>query len=184
MERDVARPRKPVPQESAQGLPNRDNFTLLRSTEVHNNDESITDHAPIITSLETGDPRAYLLRRQKSVAADENMGRPKKHRRMKSILLPLENIVKEDQTRELELPYELHVSLFPTLLDHFGQSDRYIVEGDIEEALDMDLSEARRVEERLDDVLSRWNEAHGVKGAVKSGLSSVLKGNSVDMAQE
>ncbi|KAI4591959.1 hypothetical protein KJ359_012034 [Pestalotiopsis sp. 9143b] len=181
MERDVARPHKPVPQQSAQGLPDRNNFTRLRSTEVHNNDESITDKAPIITSLETGDPRAYLLRRQKSVAADENMGRPKKHRRMKSILLPLENIVKEDQTRELELPYELHVSRFPTLLDHFGQSDRYIVEGDIEEALDMDLSEARRIEKRFDDVLSRWNEAHGVKVAVKSGLSSVLKGDSAGL---
>lgn len=184
LERDVARPRKPAPKESAQGLPNRNNFTRLRSTEVHDNDESVTDQAPIITSLETGDPRAYLLRRQKSVAADENKGRPKKHRRMKSTLLPLENIVKKDQTRELELPYELHVSHFPTLLDHFGQSDRYIFEGDIEEALDMDLSEARRIEQRFDDVLYRWNEAHGVKVAVKSGLSSVLKGKSAGVAHE
>ncbi|ETS86436.1 hypothetical protein PFICI_00264 [Pestalotiopsis fici W106-1] len=170
-----------MPQGGTHEVTIRNDLTPLHSTELPSIDDLISNNPPIKTSLQMGDPRAYLLRHQKSMEADEERGRPRKLRRTKSLLLPLENIVESDQTRQLTLVIRLSISYISTCVEQLGQFDRYIFEGDIEEALDMDLSEARRIEKSCDGILSSWDGADGDE--VKSNLSSVLKGKSVDVTK-
>lgn len=174
---DLAPPHQP---QSATQLPRRNDFTQLRFTELETNDP-MTNKSPIMTSLESGDPRAYLLRRQKSIEAEEASGRPRKLKRTKSLLLPLENVVEIDQTRHLMLVLQLSISQILTCTEEFRQFDRYVVEGDIEEALDMSLSEARRIEKSCDNILASWSDANG--DGIQSKLSSVLKGKSVGVSE-
>ncbi|KAK6079844.1 DNA mismatch repair protein mutL [Seiridium cupressi] len=155
-------------------------FTLVHCTGVQAYEEATEDKEPIMTSLPSGDPRAYLLRRQKSIAADESLGRPRKFRRTKSIFLPFENSLVDEQTRELILLVHTAIQHLSTSLKDLVRYDKYILEGDIAGALDMDLGEARRIEEQLDAVLSKWSESFGERVVVESNLSSVLRGKGVE----
>ncbi|KAH6648301.1 hypothetical protein BKA67DRAFT_359903 [Truncatella angustata] len=156
-------------------------FSKLRSTDSRSTEIFLMDKTPIMTALPTGDPRAYLLRRQKSMAADERMGRPKKFRRVKSVLLPFENVINDNQTREITLPIQIDLQGLPDTLVSFKKYDKYILEGDVEEALDMNLCESCRIEERLNALLSNWSERLGERIVVESNLTSVIKGKGVDV---
>lgn len=156
-------------------------ITELRPTNTHTEKDSMADKQPISTSLLSGDPRAYLLRRQKSMATDQLMGRPKRFRRMKSMLLPLEIVDVSGYTLDLSLSLHVDVVQLPASLDYLRIYDKYILEADIEEALDMDLSEARRVEHRLNALLSDLSEALGERMVVASNLTLLLRGKAAEV---
>lgn len=158
-----------------------DAFTGLQPTSFPVQKDIMADKEPIFTSLPTEDPRAYLLRRQKSKAADESMGRPKRFKRVKSVLLPLENTSVDDRTLDVSLPVRLDIQRLPASLNYFRIYDKYIVESDFEFALDMDIGEARRIERRLDALLSNWSQSIGERVTVESNLSSVLRGKGAEV---
>ncbi|KAH8675520.1 hypothetical protein BX600DRAFT_534972 [Xylariales sp. PMI_506] len=137
---------------------------------------------PIATSLVSGDPRAYLLRRQKSMAISREKGQPNKIRRIRSNLLPLENIPTGDQIHNVTMPIQVDSYRLPQILKSLENYDKYLTEGDIEEALDIDLGETRRIEQRLDETLATWVESvTGERADIKSGLTSVVKGKGRDV---
>ncbi|KAI1734452.1 hypothetical protein F4680DRAFT_462422 [Xylaria scruposa] len=104
-------PRRCQQQVSCQRRP----FTVLQTNSIVNNEAYPANREPIATTLSIGDPRAYLLRRQKSMAAEENSAKPRKLRRVKSSLMPLENIFPEYDTHGLSRTAALKGKSIPAL---------------------------------------------------------------------
>ncbi|KAI5918493.1 hypothetical protein F4810DRAFT_691646 [Camillea tinctor] len=71
-------------------------FMQLRTNACNGEQRAPRDKEPVATTLPDGDPRTYLLRRQRSRSAN-----PRKLRRVKSSLMPLESVPPEDQTHAL-----------------------------------------------------------------------------------
>ncbi|KAI1866543.1 hypothetical protein JX265_007844 [Neoarthrinium moseri] len=155
----------------------------LHETDSVPQDDAIADQEPIRTTLPSGDPRAYLLRQQKFMATDVGKGRPRKFRRAQSNLMPLQNTPLESQTYGLMLFFKARIEQFPKSMDHMKIYDKYIVEGDVEDGLDVDLGEARRIEQRLDTVLAGWSErVTGERLDVGSQLSAQLRGQNIEVS--
>ncbi|KAI1414823.1 hypothetical protein F5Y13DRAFT_197352 [Hypoxylon sp. FL1857] len=135
---------------------------------------------PIKTSLPDGDPRAYLLRRQKSVAAEEGGPRPTKLRRMKSSLLPLENVPSYDEVHSLVFVKVLSIEALRTSTNQGAPYDRYVKRGAVVNGLKMSLDDGRAVEGRLKSLLriQKWS-AGGGEVELEIGLCSLLKGKGV-----
>ncbi|ORY66032.1 uncharacterized protein BCR38DRAFT_429056 [Pseudomassariella vexata] len=162
-----------------------DHFASLRSTHVQPDDQTAKDKEPIKTSLPKGDPRAYLLRRQKSLAAEESSGKVKTFRRLKGNLIPLENTPPGDEVYSVLLPTNLTIEQLEEAFKQIANFDKYVVEGDIDEGLDMDLGEGRRIECRLNELLTCWNqELTGEKVDVQCGLGTLLKGKGAGIRVE
>ncbi|KAH9909242.1 hypothetical protein F4778DRAFT_221877 [Xylariomycetidae sp. FL2044] len=143
----------------------------------------LEDREPIKTTLPSGDPRAYLLRRQKSVAASGTIAKPAKLKRWKSGLLPLENVPSDFQTHVLLHIMEGDSQALVKSAEQLQRYDRYAQEGTLEEGLDMNVDEHSLVEQRLTEILleQEYQEKTGddaVTGRVD--LSSLLKGKDID----
>ncbi|KAI2614415.1 uncharacterized protein GGS25DRAFT_517262 [Hypoxylon fragiforme] len=108
---------------------------------------------PIKTTIPSGDPRAYLLRRQKSMAAGERGAQQRKIRRMKSSLLPLENIPSNYQTHSVMLIKSVDIQAMYTLVEKKALYDDYIAKGTLENGLEMSLDIGREIEKRLKALL-------------------------------
>lgn len=153
-------------------------FRQLRSTSIQLNAQpTVTDKEPIKTTIPAGDPRAYLLRRQKSICAEAKSGGKPRFRRLKSSMLPLENTPDEYQTHFLLTNSKCNVQKLYAIVHQVQGFDKYIIEGGLEDAIDMDLSEGRRVESLLKILLSKHAE-DGVDAAndVELDLGTLLKG--------
>ncbi|KAI8624660.1 hypothetical protein F5Y19DRAFT_453362 [Xylariaceae sp. FL1651] len=138
---------------------------------------------PIATALPTGDPRAYLLRRQKSVAAGQSGTNLKKPRRLKSSLMPLENIPPEDQTHCLARTMRVDNQALDQLIRQLRQYDEYTIYGTLFDGLDMSLADGREIELRLRVLLATQKENIS-KGSSEDiepmiSLQAALKGKSV-----
>ncbi|KAI1382336.1 hypothetical protein F4677DRAFT_458480 [Hypoxylon crocopeplum] len=141
------------------------------------NEGSTKVKEPIKTSLPTGDPRAYLLRRQKSMAAEELGPKPGKLRRMKSSLLPLENIPSDDEIHFIVLVEVLDIEVLRDSVVQGTLYDRYTAEGAIDNGIEMDLGTGREVEERLKSLLrTQYGTVDGQEAAPEINLCSLLKG--------
>ncbi|RYP14870.1 hypothetical protein DL765_006088 [Monosporascus sp. GIB2] len=153
-------------------------FSQLRSTNVQLNPQpSIQDKEPIKTTLPSGDPRAYLLRRQKSVAAEVSIGARPKLRRLKSSLMPLENVPTDHQTHSLVLISNCNIQQLLSWVKQVQPYDKYMTEGELEAGIDMSLDEGRRVEARLKALLPPQTENSSGEGeGVELNLGSLLKG--------
>lgn len=150
-------------------------FANLYSVDVEQH-EGLVGTEPVQTSIPSGDPRAYLLRRQKSVAAEENPGRPRKLRRVKSGLLPMEHIPEHGKTHSLLLMITVIAQDVPKLIEDIERYDSYMTEKDLVEGLDMNGAELQRIETRLDGLLSLWQEElTGEKIGVESTLTKSLR---------
>lgn len=156
----------------------RQRFAHLPTTAFqHQGNPLEGDSEPIKTSLPTGDPRAYLLRRQKSIAAEESGAKPRRFRRVKSSLMPLVNVPEEDQTHRLVLSFEAHVQDIITVSRQFRPHDTYITTGGCGGGLDMGLDDGRIIEQRIKDLLSAWSEkVTGEKAMTELNLGVLLKG--------
>ncbi|KAK8139074.1 hypothetical protein PG984_002454 [Apiospora sp. TS-2023a] len=139
---------------------------------------------PIKTSIPTGDPRAYLLRHQKSAAAPANNGAPRRGlKRARSSYLPFESIPKDEGTHSLLFQLSLEMQLLRDSTALVARFDGYFDDGSDVSALDMGVGEGRRIEERLDRLLSDWNEeATGGRTCIESQLTALLKGKGVKAA--
>ncbi|KAI1452344.1 hypothetical protein F4805DRAFT_31649 [Annulohypoxylon moriforme] len=134
---------------------------------------------PIQTTLPNDDPRAYLLRRQKSMAAQEKSAIQKKPRRMKSSLLPLENVLSHDQIHFIVLIQVLNVKTLRTSTKGSVIYDKYVERGAIKNGLEMNLDTGRQVEGRLKSLLQgHCSTANGEEAELEIGLCSLLKGKS------
>jgi DNA mismatch repair protein MutL len=129
-------------------------FIQLHSTNLQPVAQPMENAEPAQTSIPTGDPRAYLLRRQKSLAAEEDLGRPRKFRRLKSAFMPLENVPATDQTHSVIATATIDTQVLSRLVRNVGRYDKYVVDGDLESGLDMTVNEVRQVEDRLNLLLA------------------------------
>ncbi|RYP39493.1 hypothetical protein DL767_002227 [Monosporascus sp. MG133] len=153
-------------------------FSQLRSTNIQLNAQPSTqDKEPIKTTLPSGDPRAYLLRRQKSAAAEISSGARSKLRRLKSNLMPLENVPTDHQTHSLVLISDCNIQQLLSWVEQIQSYDKYMTEGELEAGIDMSLDEGRRVEARLKALLPPQTENDSGEGKhVELNIGSLLKG--------
>ncbi|KAI2640665.1 hypothetical protein GGS26DRAFT_586667 [Hypomontagnella submonticulosa] len=152
-------------------------YTQLRVGHVQDGIGLSKVKEPIKTSLPSCDPRAYLLRRQKSIAAEAKGAGPKKIRRLKSSLLPFENVPTDGQTHFLVLIEVLTTNVLRTLVKQGASHDKYVEKGAIEDGFSLNLEEGRRVEERLKSHVRDQQGDTGNEGAkLDIGLCSLLKG--------
>ncbi|KAI1436691.1 hypothetical protein GGR50DRAFT_184494 [Xylaria sp. CBS 124048] len=131
----------------------RQAFGTLRTNSIKNSETPKDLQEPLATSLPSGDPRAYLLRRQKSMAAEETGARPRKLRRLKSCLMPLENIPPEYQTHNLSCPVSLDGRVLDELVQEIRKYDEYVIYGALIDGIDMNLADGREIEGRLQKLL-------------------------------
>ncbi|KAI0842234.1 hypothetical protein F5Y06DRAFT_307023 [Hypoxylon sp. FL0890] len=159
--------------EAAQGQ----SYTRLQLDRDQEEASSSKIKEPIKTSLPDCDPRAYLLRRQKSIAPEEGGARPKKIRRLKSSLLPLENVPPDDQVHSLALVEVSSIEALRISVNQGALYDRYVERGEVVNGLKMSLDDGLEVEERLKTLLhAQKGLAGGEGGELEIGLRSVLKG--------
>ncbi|KAI0016062.1 hypothetical protein F4780DRAFT_711149 [Xylariomycetidae sp. FL0641] len=116
------------------------------------------DKEPLKTSLAVGDPRAYLLRRQKSMAAVSDNAKLRKLRRLKSQLMPLENVPCEQQVHSLAQHMTLDTDALLKHTEILLQYDTYVGEGAFEDGLEACLGRSREIEDRLKSVLASFKE--------------------------
>ncbi|KAI0395097.1 hypothetical protein F5Y17DRAFT_425191 [Xylariaceae sp. FL0594] len=162
----------------------REPFGVLETNTCRRGETNQEDRELISTTLPTGDPRAYLLRRQRSLAAHTTgEKRRKPPRRMKSALLPLENVPCGQEVHSLMLPVDLPGSVLESLVGIFREYDGYIIYGILADGLDMGLASGKEVESRLKDLLAQQKEntGDGSKGddSIVINLQSTLKGKGV-----
>lgn len=145
---------------------------------------AITESDLIKTSIPTGDPRAYLLRHQKSAAAQaKNVGPRRGLKRAKSTFLPFESIPDDEGTHGLLFQLSLEIQLLRDSTALAARFDVYFDDGSEVSALDMGMGEGRRIQERLDHLLSDWNEqVTGGRTCIESQLVALLKGKGTDAA--
>ncbi|RYO84913.1 hypothetical protein DL764_009256 [Monosporascus ibericus] len=153
-------------------------FSQLHSTNVQLNAQPSTqDKEPIKTTLPSGDPRAYLLRRQKSAAAEIASSARPKLRRLKSSLMPLVNVPTDYQTHSLVLTSDCNIQQLLSWVKQVQSYDKYMTEGELEAGIDMGLDEGSRVEARLKALLPPQAENDSGEGKyVELNLGSLLKG--------
>ncbi|KAI1188890.1 hypothetical protein F5B17DRAFT_451117 [Nemania serpens] len=161
----------------------RQPFSILQTNTFRNNEPPQEDHEPIATTLPTGDPRVYLLRRQKSMAVAENGPNPRKLRRLKSSLLPLESITPEYHLHDLSCTTRISSAILDELVQWMRKYDEYVIHGTFSDGLDLSLADARAVEMQLQKLLAEQKENISNGGAdndqVIIDLQAILKGKSV-----
>ncbi|KAI8954788.1 hypothetical protein F4801DRAFT_531603 [Xylaria longipes] len=161
----------------------RQPFSVLKPNSFRNNEAPQADREPIATTLPIGDPRAYLLRRQKSMAAEENGAKPRKLRRVKSSLMPLENILPEHDTHSFSWTVRIDSSALNELIQWARQYDEYVIYGTLLDGLDMSLADGQVVESQLQKLLTEQKEniadGDAEDGRIIIGLRAALKGKSV-----
>ncbi|OTB08692.1 hypothetical protein M426DRAFT_7418 [Hypoxylon sp. CI-4A] len=135
---------------------------------------------PIKTTLPGDDPRAYLLRRQKSMAAAETTGRIKKIRRLKSSLLPLENTPPDGQMHFLLVVKTLTSEALRTSIQQNARYDRFIERGAIKHGLQMSLEMGQAIGERLKSLFREYNDMDGdTEAELEIDFCSLLKGKGI-----
>ncbi|KAI0107587.1 hypothetical protein GGR51DRAFT_516133 [Nemania sp. FL0031] len=164
----------------------RQPFTIMQPNTFRNSEARQEDKEPIATTLPTGDPRAYLLRRQKSIAAEESSARPKTIRRVKSSLMPLENILPEYCTLGLSWAIKTSSSSLDELVRLVRKYDEYVIYGTLVDGLDMSLADGRVVELKLQKILTEQKENldNGIAAddPIIINLQATLKGKCLRVA--
>ncbi|KAI1475013.1 hypothetical protein F4774DRAFT_308373 [Daldinia eschscholtzii] len=135
---------------------------------------------PIKTTLASDDPRAYLLRRQKSMAIEGKDTRPKKLRRLKSSLLPLENIPLDGETHSLVMVEAWDAEALRIYVRKYATYDGYITNGAMENGIEMSLDEGRNVEKRLKSLLKQPGAMDEEECLNEINICSLLKGKGVE----
>ncbi|KAI0600151.1 hypothetical protein F4775DRAFT_590875 [Biscogniauxia sp. FL1348] len=148
-------------------------FIQLCTSTCQGNQRAPRDKEPVGTTLPDGDPRTYLLRRQRSRSAN-----PRKLRRVKSSLMPLECVPLKDQTHRLVYVTGVTVQALSKDTRQLRRYDKYVSEGSLEDGLEVSLAEAKRVEGRLSTLIATFHDT-GESGKVQVNLTSLLKGKGV-----
>ncbi|KAI1768364.1 hypothetical protein GGR53DRAFT_440687 [Hypoxylon sp. FL1150] len=169
-----------VSQETSRGRPH----ILPRATQDQIESSSTSKiKEPIQTTLPADDPRTYLLRRQKSMAAEEKGAGPRKNRRLKSSLMPLERIPVGNEVHFLAAVE----AMSPEALHNYGKQvamyDQYIERGSNDNGLEMSLAEGHGIEARLKAMLrTQLVEASGAEAEPEINICSLLKSKGIALA--
>lgn len=117
---------------------------------------------PFKTSLPDGDPRAYLMRRQKSVMSQKaKSGEAPKLTRAKSNRLPLENVPENEKTHNLVLEMSADMSSLQRITRELLKSDVYVRTGNESLGLLIGGLETTGVVSRVQAVVSKWMKGEG-----------------------
>jgi hypothetical protein len=117
---------------------------------------------PFKTSLPDGDPRAYLMRRQKSVMSQKaKSGEAPKLTRAKSNRLPLENVPENEKTHNLVLEMSADMSSLQRITRELLKSDVYVRTGNESLGLLIGGPETTGVVSRVQAVVSKWMKGEG-----------------------
>ncbi|PVH88310.1 hypothetical protein DL98DRAFT_478137 [Cadophora sp. DSE1049] len=111
------------------------------------------------TSLPDGDPRAYLMRRRKSMQPSVPGG-PARLMRAKSTRLPLERIPEAEMLHRLMLRYPVDMSSVQTALEKSKVYDVYVNKGSQTVGLSMKSSDAKLVAARTQAIVEKWMEKY------------------------
>ncbi|KAL2072513.1 hypothetical protein VTL71DRAFT_11856 [Oculimacula yallundae] len=109
------------------------------------------------TSLPDGDPRAYLMRRQKSMLPSVKGG-PPKPMRAKSTRLPLERIPEAQNMHNVLLNCSVSIDKIQDVLQKISGHDMYVQGSSQCRGLRMTSSDAKLVQRRSEDVIEKWME--------------------------
>ena len=119
---------------------------------------------PFKTSLPDGDPRAYLMRRQKSILAQRaKSGEAPKMTRAKSSRLPLENVSENEKTHNLALRLSTNMDKFRVTSNDLMKCDMYVTNGNVARGLRMGGLETTGVASRIQAVVVKWMGKEGME---------------------
>ncbi|PMD39757.1 hypothetical protein L207DRAFT_512722 [Hyaloscypha variabilis F] len=117
---------------------------------------------PFKTSLPDGDPRAYLMKRQKSVMAQRaKSGETPKMTRAKSSRLPLETISENEKTHNLVQRLSVDMQTFRKNTKELMKSDMYVMRGNAVRGLRVGGLETTGVAGRIQAIVEKWIESEG-----------------------
>lgn len=115
---------------------------------------------PFKTSLPDGDPRAYLMRRQRSVMAQRaKSGEVPKLTRAKSNRLPLENIPENEKIHNLVLGLSADMDNLQRIVDELMNSDIYVKKGSEVRGLRIGDLETTGVTSMVQATVMKWMES-------------------------
>lgn len=117
---------------------------------------------PFKTSLSDGDPRAYLMRRRKSLMAQKvKPGEVHKPSRAKSSRLPLENIPENEKTHNLVLKLSSAPDSLRIVTKELMKNDMYAKKGVEFRGLRNGVLETTEVASRVQATVTKWIETEG-----------------------
>ena len=109
------------------------------------------------TMLAEGDPRAYLMRRQKSMQAQGvQTGVHPKMTRAKSTRLPLEVVPEQDKVHMLMLNSSVDILRVRRITSQLTKVDGYVGRGHLTRGLEITPSETKIVEVRVQAAVEMW----------------------------
>jgi len=111
---------------------------------------------PYKSTLPDDDPRAYLMRRQKSLTAHSVPGIQPKLTRAKSMKLPLEKITSEGQIHQLVQQFPVDLSNLRRFAASLLKDDLYVSHGNQTSGLAMNSSDISVVKIKLVEVVKSW----------------------------
>lgn len=116
------------------------------------------------TTLPDGDPRAYLMKRQKSMQASaRGLGETPKPMRAKSTRLPLEKIPEDGQVHMLMLKYSVDVGYIQNAMLEVTGSDTYVNQGTRSVGIMMNAAEAKLAERMIQTAVEKWRSTDAGK---------------------
>jgi DNA mismatch repair protein MutL len=118
-----------------------------------------TAREPFKTLLPDGDPRAYLMRRQKSVRAQKSkLGEAPKMTRAKSNRLPLENVPENEKTHNFVLRLSGDMDNLRRVAKDVMKSDMYVKKGNEFLGLRIGSLETTGLASRVQATVAKWME--------------------------
>ncbi|KAL3424873.1 DNA mismatch repair protein mutL [Phlyctema vagabunda] len=129
------------------------------------------------TVMKDGDPRAYLMRRQKSMSAQDGVSKMK---RLKTSLLPMENIPETSHMYNVAHTVSTSESLIRNSLAELTNFDNYASRGVYVTGLDTGAGDKSPIVSRLKKVVDVWKNSQNeneIEVAVEYKLNDLLEGN-------
>lgn len=154
-----------APAVSARNSPHKSSYnSAIAALEQPAKTPSVPTKEPFQTNLPEDDPRAYLMRRQKSMLAKPvNPGDPPRMLRAKSTKLPMERILPEDELFPLVCIMPISVEAVQRAATALSRTDVYIDRGSEFPGLAIKESHVPVIGDRLHAVVSSWVEREMVE---------------------
>jgi len=137
---------------------------------------------PFKTTLPDGDPRAYLMRRQKSLAAKGGQGGQRLMSRAKSTRLPLEKTPEEQHLQSLVFNLQTDLGKLQSTMEVLAQNDAYVDRGNQNAGLVMKRNEIPGMARKVKEVVGLWMKTdEGKKYEVEYNFDNLLNSQSLSI---
>lgn len=134
--------------------------------------EQTTDQAPVKTAIPDGDPRAYLIRRQKSGnGLPSGLGKLK---RAKTQLLPLETVPEKSKIHNLEQRIATNSENIARQQQAVARLDTYVYRGEKSLTYDMTAMGMKDLTERVENLVTIWNDNEECRYEIEYDFRSVV----------